>query len=142
MELLLLELLYYLSSTYSPSPIPQSLLSLLLYRYGTSTHGLFKKLGIPGPKPVPFFGTVLGYRKGVWDFDKKCFKKYGNMWGFYDGRQPVLAVTDPDMIKTVLVKECYSVFTNRRQTLILMKPIYQFFLLWAVPLVPSLQTLH
>uniref|UniRef100_A0A671DRD4 Cytochrome P450 3A n=1 Tax=Rhinolophus ferrumequinum TaxID=59479 RepID=A0A671DRD4_RHIFE len=87
---------------------------VLLYLYGTSTHGLFKKLGIPGPKPVPFFGTVLGYRKGLWDFDKKCFEEYGNMWGFYDGRQPVLAITDPDMIKTVLVKECYSVFTNRR----------------------------
>ncbi|KAM5261934.1 cytochrome P450 3A12-like isoform 1-T1 [Hipposideros larvatus] len=87
---------------------------VLLYLYGTYTHGLFKKLGIPGPTPLPFFGTILGYRKGFWDFDKKCFQKYGNMWGFYDGRQPVLAVTDPDMIKTILVKECYSVFTNRR----------------------------
>ncbi|KAM5261910.1 cytochrome P450 3A12-like isoform 2-T2 [Hipposideros larvatus] len=87
---------------------------LLLYLYGTSTHRLFKKLGIPGPTPLPFFGTFLGYRKGVWDFDKKCFKKYGNIWGFYDGRQPVLAITDPDMIKIVLVKECYSVFTNRQ----------------------------
>ncbi|XP_058426540.1 cytochrome P450 3A12-like [Diceros bicornis minor] len=87
---------------------------VLLYLYGTYTHGLFKKLGIPGPTPLPFFGTVLGYRKGIWEFDKKCLKKYGKMWGFYDGKQPVLAITDPDMIKTVLVKECYNAFTNRR----------------------------
>ncbi|XP_045848583.1 cytochrome P450 3A12-like isoform X2 [Meles meles] len=82
--------------------------------YGTSTHGLFKKLGIPGPKPLPFVGNILDYREGFWNVDKKCFKKYGRFWGFYDGRQPVLAITDLDMIKTVLVKECYSVFTNRR----------------------------
>ncbi|XP_053414073.1 cytochrome P450 3A4-like [Nycticebus coucang] len=87
---------------------------VLLYLYGTHSHGLFKKLGIPGPTPLPFLGTVLGYRKGFWDFDAECHKKYGEMWGLYDGRQPLLAITDPDMIKTVLVKECYSVFTNRR----------------------------
>lgn len=33
---------------------------------------------------------------------------------FYEGRQPVLAIMDPDMIKSVLIKECYSTFTNRR----------------------------
>lgn len=87
---------------------------VLLYLYGTYSHGLFKKLGIPGPRPLPYFGNILGYRKGVDHFDKKCFQQYGKMWGFFDGRQPVLAITDPDMIKTVLVKECYSVFTNRR----------------------------
>ncbi|XP_047693759.1 cytochrome P450 3A12 [Prionailurus viverrinus] len=87
---------------------------VLLYLYGTHNHGLFKKLGIPGPKPLPFLGTALGYRQGFCEFDEKCFRTYGRMWGFYDGRQPVLAITDPDMIKTVLVKECYSVFTNRR----------------------------
>ncbi|XP_068178052.1 cytochrome P450 3A40-like isoform X2 [Antennarius striatus] len=32
----------------------------------------------------------------------------------YDGRQPVLCITDPAMIKTILIKECYSLFTNRR----------------------------
>nr|XP_031532593.1 cytochrome P450 3A24-like [Vicugna pacos] len=87
---------------------------VLLYLYGTYSHGVFKKLGIPGPKPLPFFGNILAYQKGIWDFDKECFKKYGKVWGFYDGGRPVLAILDPDMIKTVLVKECYSTFTNRR----------------------------
>uniref|UniRef100_A0A8C5YAY4 Cytochrome P450 3A n=1 Tax=Microcebus murinus TaxID=30608 RepID=A0A8C5YAY4_MICMU len=87
---------------------------VLLYLYETHSHGVFKRLGIPGPKPLPIVGNVLSYRKGFWKFDEECYKKYGEMWGLYDGRRPVLAITDPDMIKTVLVKECYSVFTNRR----------------------------
>ncbi|CAB1442891.1 unnamed protein product [Pleuronectes platessa] len=85
----------------------------LIAVYGYAPYGVFKKLGIRGPKPLPFIGTFLGYRKGL-NFDMGCFKKYGRIWGFYDGRQPLLAIMDTAMIKTVLVKECYSVFTNRR----------------------------
>ena len=32
----------------------------------------------------------------------------------FDGQVPLLAITDTEMIKNVLVKECFSVFTNRR----------------------------
>nr|BAA06233.1 cytochrome P450 3A [Rattus norvegicus] len=87
---------------------------VLLYGFGTRTHGLFKKQGIPGPKPLPFFGTVLNYYMGLWKFDVECHKKYGKIWGLFDGQMPLFAITDTEMIKNVLVKECFSVFTNRR----------------------------
>ncbi|XP_052023581.1 cytochrome P450 3A13-like [Apodemus sylvaticus] len=90
-----------------------STIVVLLYLYGTSTHGHFKNLGIPGPKPLPFIGTMLFYRRGVWKCDIEFRKKYGDMWTLHDGMTPVLVITDPDMIKKVLVKECYSIFTNR-----------------------------
>ncbi|XP_075827278.1 cytochrome P450 3A11-like [Microtus pennsylvanicus] len=87
---------------------------VLLYRYGTRNHDVFKKQGIPGPKPLPFLGTLMNFYEGVWKFDAMCYKKYGKMWRLHEGRTPVLAITDTEMIKNVLVKECYSVFTNRR----------------------------
>ncbi|XP_070779689.1 cytochrome P450 3A40-like isoform X3 [Enoplosus armatus] len=86
----------------------------LLFGYACWPYRTFKKLGIPGPKPIPFFGTMLAYRKGFITFDTECYKKYGKIWGMFDGRQPVLCITDPAVIKTVLIKECYSLFTNRR----------------------------
>uniref|UniRef100_A0A8C6X052 Cytochrome P450 3A n=1 Tax=Neogobius melanostomus TaxID=47308 RepID=A0A8C6X052_9GOBI len=77
-------------------------------------YGAFKKMGVPGPKPVPLFGTMLAYKRGFMNFDLECNRKYGKTWGIFDGRQPVLCLTDPAMVKAVLVKECYSLFTNRR----------------------------
>lgn len=32
----------------------------------------------------------------------------------FDGRQPVLAVLDPVLIRNILVKESYTIFTNRK----------------------------
>uniref|UniRef100_A0A673ALY8 unspecific monooxygenase n=1 Tax=Sphaeramia orbicularis TaxID=375764 RepID=A0A673ALY8_9TELE len=87
---------------------------IFILRYGYAPYGFFKKIGIQGPKPWPFIGTFMEYKDGIHNFDTKCFQKYGRVWGLYDGRQPVMAVMDTTMIKTILVKECYSVFTNRR----------------------------
>uniref|UniRef100_A0A667XX91 unspecific monooxygenase n=1 Tax=Myripristis murdjan TaxID=586833 RepID=A0A667XX91_9TELE len=75
-----------------------------LYLYGIWPFSFFKKLGIPGPRPMPFVGTI-----DIIVFAHRMF----------DGRSPVLVLSDPEMIKAVLVKECYSVFTNRRVRVIL-----------------------
>ncbi|XP_062915029.1 cytochrome P450 3A24-like [Mobula hypostoma] len=87
---------------------------VLLAWYSVLPYGVFRRLGIPGPRPLPFIGTFLHYRKGMFKFDTECYQKYGTIWGIYDGRQPVLCIMDPDLIKTVLIKEFYTLFTNRR----------------------------
>ncbi|XP_064858246.1 cytochrome P450 3A27-like [Oncorhynchus nerka] len=95
-----------------------ALLITLILVYGYWPYGVFTKMGIPGPKPLPYFGTMMGYRKGINNFDTECFQKYGRIWGIYDGRQPVLCTMDKSMIKTVLIKECYNIFTNRRNIIL------------------------
>ncbi|KAM9222600.1 LOW QUALITY PROTEIN: cytochrome P450 3A29-like [Leptosomus discolor] len=86
----------------------------LLVLYGIWSFQAFKKLCIPGPQPLPFLGTFLGYWHGVLNFDQMCFEKYGKIGGIFDGRQPMLAVSDSILIKYILVKECCSIFTDRR----------------------------
>ncbi|KAI4884179.1 hypothetical protein NFI96_027843 [Prochilodus magdalenae] len=94
-----------------------SLLLLLIsisLLYGYWSKSMLRNLGIPGPRPLPFFGSMLEYRKGFHGFDMECFRKYGRVWGVYDVRQPVICAMDREVVRTVLIKECYSLFTNRR----------------------------
>uniref|UniRef100_A0A8C7YZI2 unspecific monooxygenase n=1 Tax=Oryzias sinensis TaxID=183150 RepID=A0A8C7YZI2_9TELE len=86
----------------------------VLLLYGVWPYRVFRKLGISGPMPLPFVGNVLQMGTDILSFDRQCLDKYGDVWGVFEGRQPMLMVANPELVKAVMVKECYSSFTNRR----------------------------
>ncbi|XP_058496287.1 cytochrome P450 3A40-like [Solea solea] len=86
----------------------------LFVMYGKWSHGVFEKMGIPGPKPLMYLGSVCQHNNVYYLDDNECAKKYGRVWGTFELRCPLLAVMDPDMLKVILVKECFTYFINRR----------------------------
>ncbi|KAJ8344911.1 hypothetical protein SKAU_G00291040 [Synaphobranchus kaupii] len=91
-----------------------SLFFALLIVYGLWPLRSLNKLGIPGPRPLPFLGNLLSFRAGIHNYDLECLRKYGRVWRYFEGRRPIIMVTDPKIIKTIMVKEFYTLFTNRR----------------------------
>lgn len=86
-----------------------TLLAIFLYRHYT----ILKRYGIPGPTPWPIIGNLHEqvYR-GIHVTDEEWSKKYGKVFGYFSGYNPVIAVTDPDIIKAVLIKD-FQNFTDR-----------------------------
>ncbi|XP_025088068.1 uncharacterized protein LOC112560422 [Pomacea canaliculata] len=86
---------------------------VLFYLYGTWSFGIWKSLGIDGPKPLPFVGNQWELnKKGNENSIRKWSQTYGRTFGIYSGRQPLLVTTDLDILKEVLVKD-FSRFTDR-----------------------------
>ncbi|KAK3726218.1 hypothetical protein RRG08_018661 [Elysia crispata] len=89
--------------------------TVLFYLYGIQTHKFWKNLGVRGPPPVPFFGNIpelfdpaVGFRAAA----KRWQGIYGRVFGVFFFRKPVLVVTDPEVIKQILIKD-FNVFVDR-----------------------------
>lgn len=91
--------------------IAMVILTLYLYTYWCQS--VWSSLGVPGPRPIPYFGiNLLIAKKGMVDTYVDLMKKHGRNVGIYHGNVPALLTTDPDVIQSVMVKE-FSGFSNR-----------------------------
>lgn len=89
-------------------------LLFLICWYGTHGFSVLKRLNVPGPKPLPFVGNFLDVRKYGSIHLMMCdyVRQYGKVFAVSLGRKPSLVVADPEMLKTITVKE-FSSFHNR-----------------------------
>nr|XP_025837964.1 thromboxane-A synthase [Vulpes vulpes]XP_025837965.1 thromboxane-A synthase [Vulpes vulpes] len=97
------------------------LLALLKW-YSTSAFSRLEKLGIRHPKPSPFIGNLPFFRQGFWESQMELRKLYGPLCGYYLGRRMFIVISEPDMIKQVLVENFHN-FTNRMVSGLESKPV-------------------
>ncbi|CAF1390671.1 unnamed protein product [Adineta steineri] len=83
------------------------------FRYNRRTNNIFRRLGMPGPAPIPFFGDIFSIiHKGLNKYDMDLIQKYGKVIGLSDGKEPTILVSDPDLLRNVLIKDSH-LFINR-----------------------------
>ncbi|GMR38840.1 hypothetical protein PMAYCL1PPCAC_09036 [Pristionchus mayeri] len=95
------------------------LLSLLylIYKYYSNVNTYWKKKGIPGPEPELFFGNM----QEIWEYEKPrslvlrdWTKKYGKMYGYYEGVRKYLVVSDFEMLNEILIKKFDHFYARSR----------------------------
>ncbi|XP_076352547.1 cytochrome P450 3A8-like [Tachypleus tridentatus] len=85
-----------------------------LYSYLTRNYGFWESKGIPTVKTkFPLENLWKGYKMPLHIAEQDNYVKYGRLYGFYDGTQPVLYLAEPHLLKTMLVKD-FHIFTERR----------------------------
>lgn len=92
-----------------------SIIIFLIYIHYVRSFTFWKKQGVPGPTPLPLIGNISPFVRltPVHDIEMEEFKRYGRVYGRYEGSDKLLVVHDPDLLKQVLVKD-FDVFRNRR----------------------------
>ncbi|XP_035692120.1 cytochrome P450 3A8-like [Branchiostoma floridae] len=74
-----------------------------------------KKLGVSGPTPLPLIGNLHQTMKaGMYNMEAQveAIAKYGTVYGVFNGRTPLLVISDPQMLREIFVKQFHK-FTNR-----------------------------
>ncbi|XP_076235870.1 putative cytochrome P450 6a13 [Calliopsis andreniformis] len=92
------------------------IICFVLYKYVTSYNHWSSK-GIPGPRPLPFLGTIGSVLLGgptYTDYLRKVYTQYENepVVGIYNMSIPILIIRDVDLIKDILINN-FDNFADR-----------------------------
>lgn len=89
-------------------------LVIIIYLYLTRNYGYWSNLGVPEVPPTLFTGSIgLDFMTPTGKREQKWYKKYGSVFGIYEGANPVLMVAEPKLLKNILIKDFQS-FTDLR----------------------------
>ncbi|KAK4873601.1 hypothetical protein RN001_012961 [Aquatica leii] len=93
----------------------------LIYHYGIKPMSYWKNKNVIHEKPVPLFGSMLPLAlrtRSMTEIFSDLYVKYKNerYFGMFNFKSPLLVLCEPDLIKTVFVKE-FDTFPEHRQLL-------------------------
>ncbi|XP_030834094.1 cytochrome P450 3A9 [Strongylocentrotus purpuratus] len=71
-------------------------------------HGYWKRRGVPFEPPLPIIANMRVFAKGVVEAFEVMQEKHGKVYGIYSFRTPVLVVGDPEMLRSITVKNFNS----------------------------------
>ena len=87
--------------------------TFLTTRQRREAMSILERYGIPGPKPSLIFGSLIDiYRNGQLEMHTRWHKQYGPIFGYYYGIHPIVLIADPELLKTVLLKDFHQ-FADR-----------------------------
>ncbi|XP_070178605.1 cytochrome P450 3A6-like [Littorina saxatilis] len=85
------------------------LAGILLYRYLQQHYTMFAQDNVPGPKPTMVIGNLAEFaNKNPLDVFVDLTKRFGKVFGYYEGMTPSIVVSDPALIEQILVKRFYQ----------------------------------
>ncbi|XP_023242807.1 putative cytochrome P450 cyp-13B1 [Centruroides sculpturatus] len=76
------------------------------YIYLSIVYSYWKRRGIPSPKTTWLLGSYgTRWKEPQGYIELEWYKKYGRIFGIYEGLNPILMVSEPELIKNILIRD-------------------------------------
>ncbi|XP_023242811.1 cytochrome P450 3A8-like [Centruroides sculpturatus] len=85
------------------------------YIYLSIVYSYWKRRGIPSPKTTWLLGSYgTRWKEPQGYIELEWYKKYGRIFGIYEGLNPILMVSEPELIKNILIRDFNKIPNQKR----------------------------